>query len=347
MVTLAKPIDAKKRPKIGGWLVSEKLDGTRCFWDGGLTRGMRTIDVPWAGILHPKTLKMKDKIKPISTGLWSRYGNPIIAPDWYLDELPPIMLDGELWAGRGKFQLCRSIISGDLADSRWGEVEYKVYGTPSLQTMTEPGLIKNSNQYTEITEFALEDMLIRMEEMETTLAWATPETTFEDSLTELADMLNGASHCSVHLQRYLPKDEVAAWTQADKYMDEVLLAGGEGIIIRDPKALYETKRTSSLRKYKPVKDDEGTLVGFIAGKHAGTIGSLLLDYQGKRLAVSGLTGAERELEHYLDSEHGKEMLPGTVAKHFKLGQRITFRYRELTDAGIPKEASYMRVRDDE
>ena len=26
--------------KIAGYLVSEKLDGTRCFWDGGLSRGV-------------------------------------------------------------------------------------------------------------------------------------------------------------------------------------------------------------------------------------------------------------------------------------------------------------------
>ncbi len=26
--------------KIAGWYISEKLDGTRCFWDGGLTSGL-------------------------------------------------------------------------------------------------------------------------------------------------------------------------------------------------------------------------------------------------------------------------------------------------------------------
>ena len=36
---LAKSYNPEKN-KIAGWYLSEKLDGTRCFWDGGITRGM-------------------------------------------------------------------------------------------------------------------------------------------------------------------------------------------------------------------------------------------------------------------------------------------------------------------
>ena len=103
---------------VAGWFVSEKLDGTRCFWDGGITRGLPTEQVPWASIIDPKTGQKKAKIKPLSTGLWSRYGNPIMAPDWWLNQLPCCPLDGELWAGRGKFQLCRSICGGDTPDEQ-------------------------------------------------------------------------------------------------------------------------------------------------------------------------------------------------------------------------------------
>ena len=78
---LADSLDTKKH-KIGGFYVSEKLDGTRAFWDGGITRGLPTASVPWASVADPKTGDRKAKIKPVSTGLWSRYGNPIMAPDW-------------------------------------------------------------------------------------------------------------------------------------------------------------------------------------------------------------------------------------------------------------------------
>ncbi len=39
--------------KIAGWYISEKLDGTRCFWDGGLSRDVPTDQVPWASITDP------------------------------------------------------------------------------------------------------------------------------------------------------------------------------------------------------------------------------------------------------------------------------------------------------
>ena len=40
---------------VAGWFVSEKLDGQRCFWDGGISRGLPTEQVPWASIIDPKT----------------------------------------------------------------------------------------------------------------------------------------------------------------------------------------------------------------------------------------------------------------------------------------------------
>jgi DNA ligase-1 len=55
----------------GGWL-SEKLDGVRAYWDG--------------------------------KSLISRLGNRFHAPDWFLEGLPEIALDGELWIGRKAFQ---------------------------------------------------------------------------------------------------------------------------------------------------------------------------------------------------------------------------------------------------
>ena len=135
---LAEPLVLAKRDrkgnlafKVGGKFLSEKLDGTRCFWDGGVSRDLPTDSVPWASILDPKTGKKKAKIKPLATGLWSRYGNPIMAPDWFLNGLPACPLDGELWAGRGNFQLCRSICGGDEPDPRFKQIKYAVVLVPA------------------------------------------------------------------------------------------------------------------------------------------------------------------------------------------------------------------------
>ena len=56
-----------------GYWMSEKFDGIRAYWDG------------------------KD--------FYSRLGNLILAPDWFVRDFPhDIELNGELFGGRGKFQ---------------------------------------------------------------------------------------------------------------------------------------------------------------------------------------------------------------------------------------------------
>lgn len=61
-----------------GYLMSEKLDGMRAYWYG--------------------------------KKLWSRSGLPIIAPEWFLYGLPEtLVLDGELFLGRQRFDECMMI----------------------------------------------------------------------------------------------------------------------------------------------------------------------------------------------------------------------------------------------
>src|SRR5580658_9321513 len=55
---------------LTGWLMSEKLDGVRAYWDG--------------------------------KQFLSRQGNLYRAPDWFIEGLPSVPLDGELWIDRKK-----------------------------------------------------------------------------------------------------------------------------------------------------------------------------------------------------------------------------------------------------
>lgn len=355
---LAKKFNPEKS-KIAGWMLSEKLDGSRCFWDGGISRGMPTKDVPYSSLINPKTGELKTKVKPIATGLWSRYGNPIMAPDWFLDKLPAIPLDGELWAGRGNFQTCRSIVAGDEPDPRFDQIHYAVYSMPGARVWM-PGEIKNSNFHRIIDTDCFESIrrntihgpFLKPEAFHSQL-------TFEQELEILNNFLpdDPEASCYVHKQTKLPDSEIAARAALDSFMDGVMERGGEGVIIRDPKALWISKRVNSLLKYKPIDDDEGTLVGFTSGrktdkgsKHLGKIGALILNYNGKRLELSGLTDEEREfvtdVDRYYAKEHPGEDMPADIRSiMFQLGQQITFKYRELSDDGIPKEARYWRKRD--
>ena len=83
-----------------GWWMSEKYDGLRGYWDG--------------------------------QKLWSRKGNPIHAPNYFLAELPhDIALDGELWIGHGKFEETMSIVRSETPDDRWNRVRYMVFDAPA------------------------------------------------------------------------------------------------------------------------------------------------------------------------------------------------------------------------
>lgn len=348
---LAKTYDPQKYD-VSGFFISEKLDGTRCFWDGGITRGLPTTSVPWASVTHPKTGLRKSKIKPISTGLWSRYGNPIMAPDWWLNQLPCCFLDGELWAGRGQFQLNRSIVAGDEPDPRFDQIVFAVYSSPAFDRVFGTGEIKNSNF---IANFDLESMYAWVDQnSKIELQLINSKATFEQELKFLNEALdNGSGSVYLHKQIRLPDSNVDE--TINRYLDDVVEGGGEGVIIRNPESIWTPKRVKDVLKYKPFLDAEGALVGFTSGRETdkgsklkGLIGALILDYQGNRLELSGLTDSEREFATEDMTSHafknpGIDMPSHFCGRFFKVGDTISFKYRELTDAGIPKEARYFRI----
>lgn len=357
---------AKDKSKVGGFYLSEKLDGTRCFWDGGITRGMKTEDVPWASVTDPKKGGRKKKIKPRATGLWSRYGNPIIAPDEFLNELPCCPLDGELWAGVGNFQLCRSICGGDTPDPRFmDKIVYAVYSAPTLSHVFRTGHIKNANMVLSIDYIAVEHWIRnRLEAMPIDVddfRYLPPGSVFEDEVKFLADKLDTTSRCYLHPQKKLPSEDSEAARVVEEFLEKVLDKGGEGVVIRNPKTMWMPTRHRGLLKYKPYEDAEGTLVGFTSGRETnkgsrlqGMIGALILDYEGVRLELSGLTDDERQFTVATSawaSAHPGVDVPSDVhggkSAMFTVGQLVSFKYRELSDEGVPKEARYHRVRDEE
>lgn len=82
-----------------GYLVSEKYDGVRAYWDGRMLR--------------------------------FRSGLPVAAPAWFIAGLPPSPLDGELWFGRGRFEaLCAAVRRHAPDDEEWRHVRFMVFELP-------------------------------------------------------------------------------------------------------------------------------------------------------------------------------------------------------------------------
>lgn len=89
-----------------GWWASEKLDGCRAFWDGAV---LRTRD-SWL---------------------------PIHAPAAITAQLPKgRSLDGELWAGRGTFQMVRVLVQTNRpTHPAWNAVRFMVFDAPTTDAI--------------------------------------------------------------------------------------------------------------------------------------------------------------------------------------------------------------------
>jgi len=161
----------------------------------------------------------------------------------------------------------------------------------------------------------------------------------------------------VHKQTRLPENEVEARAVVDEFLEKVLSQGGEGCVIRNPMASWMPKRHKGLLKFKPFSDAESVVTGFTTGRETdkgsrllGRIGALITEYDGKRLELAGLTDAEREFTtqqavDWARANPGQDAPEWAEGRQFRKGQTVTFKYRELTDDGIPKEARYWRRRD--
>jgi DNA ligase-1 len=94
---LAKTVD--KNTEVTRYLVSEKLDGIRAFWDGQVLR--------------------------------TRGGGTLNAPAWFVEKFPARPLDGELWAGRGQFERLTGIARKEKpVDDEWRELRYMLFELP-------------------------------------------------------------------------------------------------------------------------------------------------------------------------------------------------------------------------
>ena len=85
--------------RLQDYWVSEKYDGVRGYWDGQRLR--------------------------------TRGGEPVHAPAWFTAGWPATPLDGELWAGRGRFSQAQSTARKQQPDdAAWRAMRFMVFDLP-------------------------------------------------------------------------------------------------------------------------------------------------------------------------------------------------------------------------
>jgi len=102
-------------------------------------------------------------------------------------------------------------------------------------------------------------------------------------------------------QELVDLDTTAGAARFTQINTDAVARGYEGIMIKDPEAVYETKRSVAWLKQKPFIEVSLTVVGFEegTGKNAGRLGALIVEGtdDGKMIRTnvgSGLTDAQRE-----------------------------------------------------
>jgi DNA ligase-1 len=300
------------------WVWSEKLDGRTAFWDGGITRGMPKSSVSWANTAKDA----RYKTPPVATGLWSSNANVINAPKWWLGREGLLGIQcgvhGELWAGRGKDkqQFVMSTTAALTGDARWADVQFWAYDIPWR--------VFDTRRVDTVTC----KIRVNMEGRALRAPWWSryPRPAHAQSMEALR--AHGGVRC---VEEYPLGGARSAWI----IMEEIAALGGEGIVVRDPDAVWTPIRTSSCLKVKPSSDGEAVVIGWTDGtpgsEFDGVIGALRLrdEETGVLFDVSsGLT---------MDDRRGA----------WRVGDRITFAYRTRSADGVPIEARYIRRRDNE
>ena len=359
LVMLAHEFVAGKH-NLEGWYWSEKMDGMRAWWDGGITRGLPASEVPWANCL--KHSRFQNEV--IATGLWTRYGQPIQAPDWWLDGLPDFCCDGELWMGPKTFQQTVSIVKRLDKSGEWNKINYMVFDVPSIFDLFADRVINETN--IKVTMRGCVDWVTNLVVKSdrdlaeyTHMSWTFEQTQHSTQVGRL-----NAQEFYKSKVFWVPQEKLGAtWEARLKDAGDSLAAeNAEGIIVRHPGTIWTPERSHDLLKVKRRYDAEAEVIGYIWGRKTnkgskllGLMGALIVrDGLGNVFELSGFTDFERilvsdsktqdEVFKIGEAKAGKVVDDPTVySREFKIGSKVTYSYRELSDAGIPKEAAYSRI----
>ena len=238
---------------LADYWVSEKYDGVRGYWDGHTLR--------------------------------TRGGETVAAPAWFTAGWPATPMDGELWAGRGRFAHAQSTTRQQQPDdAAWRQMRFMVFDLPAHGGV------------------------------------------FDERLGALKTLVASIEQDWVQA---VPQQRVATDAALQALLQRTVRAGGEGLMLHKGSSLYRSGRSDDLIKLKTHDDAEALVVGHLPGKgkHAGRLGALLVEMPtGQRFKLgAGLTDADRDQPP-------------------PLGSWVTYRYRGTHDGGLPRFASFVRVR---
>ena len=151
---------------------------------------------------------------------------------------------------------------------------------------------------------------------------------FDARLAALQSLLGGQDRARLVT---VVQDRVPTESALQARLDAIVQAGGEGLMLHRGSSLYRAERNDDLLKFKPYLDAEAQVVAVVPGKgkFAGQLGALVVQTpQGQRFKIgTGFSAAQRRDP------------PAT-------GGWVVYRFRDRNPSGIPRFASFLRLRED-
>ncbi len=150
--------------------------------------------------------------------------------------------------------------------------------------------------------------------------------TFDERLKRLEEIVADTNMPHIQL---VEQFKVSDHEALIKKLDELVKQGAEGLMLHLGSSLYKNGRYDDLLKLKKHFDAEAVVINYIPGKgkYEGMLGSVVVEMPDKQRFKIG-TG-------FSDAERRN---PPAI------GSTITYKYFGLTKKGIPRFASFMRVR---
>ena len=144
-------------------------------------------------------------------------------------------------------------------------------------------------------------------------------------LVKLVDKLR-----ATHIQA-VKQSRISDKAHLEQALKNIVKKGGEGLMLHRGSSLYQARRTDDLQKVKLFEDAEAEVIAYKPGKgkFKGLMGSMLVKTSDGLLFSIGTGFSDEERRN-----------PPAI------GSLITYRHQGKTNKGIPRFASFMRIRDE-
>lgn len=290
----------------------------RSAWDkkktGGYAESLDDAHVP--GVADAAAVAAHEAILPMLAHDFSKRGKDIKFPCYVqakLDGVRCIFKNGVLTSRQGKVFPDMEHITTDLEG-----VELVLDGELYSDTLTFQqfvGLVRKKKHN------AAEKVLLR--QVKYWVYDCVNDEPFENRIETLWEMFGERSYDHIKL---LPTDECKTKAELKGFHDRFVAEGKEGLIIRNKAGLYQlAARSKDLQKFKEFEDAEFTVVEYTdgVGSEKGLVIWVCETEDKKKFSVRPRGTHEERADLFNDAES-------------YVGKKLTVRYQELTEDGIPR-----------